>query len=87
MTKRAALPLKETVLIDVTYVRALPGAVFHGDPTDDDIEYATRLQKIRTEYENAIDYLRADLLEMGFDSSELARYVANPAAITSCSYR
>ena len=65
-----------------------PGAVFFGNITDDDIDYAVRLQRIRSEYENddCQEMLWHDLMQMGFDSKEIRRFVANPAAITNCAY-
>jgi hypothetical protein len=50
--------------------------------------YAARLQEIRREYENddCQEMLWHDLSQMGFDSMEIHRFVANPAAITNCGY-
>jgi|SRR5258708_2149047 hypothetical protein len=72
----------------VSYVRELPGAVFYGDIADEDIDYAERLQRIRSEYENddCQMMLWHDLSQMGFDPSEIREFVANPAAITNCGY-
>jgi hypothetical protein len=71
-----------------TTLPELPGAVFYGDLAEEDIEYATRLQRIRREYEDddCQAMLWHDLSQMGFDSSEIIRCVTNPAAITNCGY-
>jgi hypothetical protein len=88
--KAAALPVKQNSTAVVSYIHELPGAVFFGDAINDDdfIEYATRLQQIRREYEN--DDCQAalwhDLSQMGFGSREISQFVANPAAITNCGY-
>jgi hypothetical protein len=85
--KSTALPAKKTAVI--SYVRELPGAVFFGDAMDaESIDYAARLQRIRSEYENddCQEMLWHDLSQMGFDSKEICRFVANPAAITNCGY-
>jgi hypothetical protein len=83
--KSTALPGTTAV---VSYIRELPGAVFFGDLAQEDIEYATRLQRIRHEYED--DDCQAtlwhELLQMGFDSREIQHLVTNPAAITNCGY-
>jgi hypothetical protein len=69
------------------HVRTLPGAVFFGNAIKaEDLEYAKELQRIRTEYENCQEMLWHDLSQMGFDSSEIQRCVADPAVITSCAY-
>jgi len=85
--KSTALPVKQVTAV-VSYIRELPGAVFFGDLADEDIEYATRLQRIRREYED--DDCQAtlwhELLQMGFSSREISAFVANPAAITNCGY-
>jgi hypothetical protein len=76
-------------VVDVTVFRNLPGALFFDHPIEaDDLEYAARLQQIRSEYENdnCQEMLWDDLLQMGFDSSEIRKFVANPAAITDCGY-
>ena len=72
----------------ISYVRELPGAVFFGDAMDEFIEYAARLQRIRTSYEgdDCQEMLWHDLSQMGFDSREIRQFVANPAAITNCGY-
>jgi hypothetical protein len=72
----------------ISYVRELPEAAFFGPIEPESLEYAARLQQIRGEYESddAQEMLWADLTQMGFDSSEIRRCVANPAAITNCGY-
>jgi hypothetical protein len=64
------------------------GAVFFGDMDAESLAYAARLQQIRTanEFDDCQEMLRADLTQMGFDSSEIRRFVASPAAITNCGY-
>ena len=54
----------------------------------EDLLYAMRLQRIRREYEDddCQAMLWHELSQMGFDSSEISRFVANPAAITNCGY-
>jgi hypothetical protein len=86
--KSTALPVKRNATAAISYVRDLPGAVFYGDLADEDIEYATRLQRIRREYENDgyEDMLWHDLSQMGFSSTEIREFVRNPAAITNCGY-
>jgi hypothetical protein len=76
------------LIADVTYVRALPGAVFFGEPMDEDIDYAAHLQRIRNEYEgdDCQEMLWHDCQRMGFDSKDISRFVTNPSAITSCGY-
>src|ERR1700684_1524804 len=68
-----------------SYFLDLPGAVFIGDAIEDDeaVEYATRLQQIRSEYENddCQEMLWHDLSQMGFNSKEIREIIANPAAI------
>jgi hypothetical protein len=75
-----------TATAKISYFRVLPGAEFRGDIDSADVETAARLQQIRAEFEDAIGYMRADLLEMGFDPSELDHCAADPARITSCAY-
>lgn len=72
----------------ISYVRELPGAVFFGPIDPESLEYAARLQQIRSEYENddCQEMLWHDLSQMGFGSKEIRRFVANPAAITNCGY-
>ncbi|SIO53856.1 hypothetical protein SAMN05443247_07630 [Bradyrhizobium erythrophlei] len=87
--KSPALPIKESAAaLSINYVRELPGAVFFGPVDPESLTYAARLQQIRSEYENddCQEMLWADLSAMGFDSSEIRRFVANPAAITNCGY-
>ena len=88
--KSTAIPVKQDVTVVISYIRELPSAVFFGDAIndDEDIEYAVRLQQIRSEYENddCQAMLWHDLSQMGFDSSEIREFVANPAAITNCGY-
>jgi hypothetical protein len=93
--KSKALPVKNSTVV-MSHVRELPGAVFFSATaplsiTEIDREalsYATRLQEIRREYEN--DDCQAtlwhDLLQIGFGSSEISSFVANPAAISNCGY-
>jgi hypothetical protein len=87
--KSAALPVEQRTA-KFSYFLDLPGAVFIGDAIEDDeaVEYATRLQQIRSEYENDgyEEMLWHDCQQMGFDSTEIREFIANPAAITSCSY-
>jgi hypothetical protein len=66
----------------------LPGAVFYGAPTDDDVHYAARLQAIRADYESTDDQctLWHELSQMGFGSREISAFVSNPAAITASGY-
>ena len=75
--KSPALPVKQNATAVISYIRELPGAVFFGDAIEDDeaIEYATRLQQIRSEYENddCQEMLWHDLSQMGFDPREGAR--------------
>ena len=90
--KSTALPVKQNATAVISsYIRELPGAVFFGDAINDDeaIEYATRLQQIRSEYENDgyQEMLWLDLSQMGFDATEIREFIANPAAITNCGYR
>jgi hypothetical protein len=88
--KFTALPVKQDTTVVISYIRELPGAVFFGDAINDDesIEYAARLQQIRSEYENddCQAMLWHDLSQMGFDSREILQFVTNPAAITNCGY-
>jgi hypothetical protein len=68
----------------------LPGAVFFGDAINDDesVDFAVRLQRICRKYKNddCEEMLWHDLSQMGFDSSYIRQFVANPAAITNCGY-
>lgn len=86
--KSTARPVKKNATATISYFRELPGAVFFGDIADEDVEYAERLQCIRSEYENddCQAMLWHDLSQMGFDSREIRKFVTNPAAITSCGY-
>jgi hypothetical protein len=88
--KSPALPVKQNATAVISYIHALPGAGFFGDAIEDDeaIEYATRLQQIRSDYENddCPDMLWHDLSQMGFDATEIREFIANPAAITNCGY-
>jgi hypothetical protein len=90
MARRVRKSVKQNATAVVSYIRELPGAVFYGDAINDDatVEYATRLQQIRREYEN--DDCQAalwhDLSQMGFGPREIREFVANPAAITNCGY-
>jgi hypothetical protein len=96
--KSAALPVKKPT---AHLVKGLPGAVFFGAPFrserwqysitsrhEESIDYAIRLQRIRSEYESddCQEMLWHDLSQMGFDSKEIRRFVTNPAAITDCGY-
>ena len=73
--KSAALPVEQRTA-KFSYFLDLPGAVFIGDAIEDDeaIEYATRLQQIRSEYENddCQEMLWHDLSQMGFNSRKFA---------------
>jgi hypothetical protein len=88
--KSTALPVKKNSITVISYIRELPGAVFFGDAINDveTIEYATRLQQIRREYENddCQSALWHDLLEMGLTWKAISQFVTNPAAITDCGY-
>jgi hypothetical protein len=86
--KSTALPVKKNSTAKISYVRELPGAVFFGDAMDEFLDHAVHLQRIRSEYENddCQEMLWHDLTQMGFDSSEIRRCVANLAAITNCGY-
>lgn len=75
--------------VTIAYVQELPGAVFFGDAMDaESVAYAARLQQIRSEYEadDCQEMLWHEMSQMGFDSGEIQRFVANPAAITNCGY-
>jgi hypothetical protein len=86
--KSTAKPVKRGATAVFNYILELPGAEFFGDIAPSDIEYATRLQQIRREYENDgyEEMLWHDLSQMGFSSTEIRQFVANPAAITTCRY-
>jgi hypothetical protein len=88
--KSPALPVKQNATAVISYIRELPGAVFFGDAIEDDwyVEHATRLQRIRREYEtdDCQELLWHDLSQMGFDSMEIRQFITNPAAITNCGY-
>jgi hypothetical protein len=78
---------------DSSRIKALPGAVFFGTHARsaahrENVQFAQRLQSIRAEYEadDCQASLWADCRSMGFDSDEISRFVANPAAITACGY-
>lgn len=93
---------KSTSRTAETRVDRLPGAVFFGSvyrserwqltvtrQHSENIEYAERLQQIRKDYENddCQEMLWHDLSQMGFESSDICRFVAHPALITNCGYR
>jgi hypothetical protein len=82
MARRNNKTVKISTVID------LPGAMFFGDIADEDLDFASRLQAIRHEYESTDDQctLWDELSQMGFGSREISAYVANPAAITKCGY-
>jgi hypothetical protein len=85
--RKSTSPSNKTVT--VSYIRELPGAVFFGNAVPREaIDYAARLQHIRTEYENddCQEMLWHDLSQMGFDPSEIRGFVVTPAAITNCGY-
>jgi hypothetical protein len=86
--KAPAFLVKRNATAAVSYVRELPGAVFYGELTDADIEFAAGLQRIRREYENddCQEMLWHDLSQMGFSTKEIREFVVNPAAITNCGY-
>ena len=90
MASRTARPVKKNATVMISYIRELPGAVFFGDAIEDDeaLEYAARLQQIRSEYENddCQEMLWHGLSQMGFSSKEIREFVVNPAAITNCGY-
>jgi hypothetical protein len=77
-----------TLLADITYIRAFPGAEFYGDPAAEDLYYAADLQRIRSEFEadGFEEMLWYDAQKMGFSPSDIQRFVSHPAAITSCGY-
>jgi hypothetical protein len=83
--KTAALPVKTATF---SYFIELPDAEFLDDIAPADIDYAVRMQDIRASYEKDGDqeWLWLDCHEMGFESNEIRRFVANPALITSCRY-
>jgi hypothetical protein len=58
------------------------------DINQHDLDYAIRLQEIRSDFEHFRDkdMLWIDLSEVGFDSHEISRCVTHPARITGCSY-
>jgi hypothetical protein len=87
ITRKPTLPVKKAAA-KISYVRELPGAVFFGDVQSDDIEYAARLQRIRSEYESddGEEMLWHELSQMGFEPADIRGFVANPTAITSCGY-
>jgi hypothetical protein len=75
----------------------IPGAFFLGAVKYRDsiasrhfenVEFAVSLHDIRSDYENGGDQelLWLDCQEMGFESSEIRKFAANPALITSCLY-
>jgi hypothetical protein len=79
----------------------LPGALFFGTlfrserwqfsitrQHEENVDYAECLQRIRASYEmdGLEEMLWANCLEMGFDSTEIRRFVMNPGLITSCGY-
>ena len=76
------------------YVTDRTGATHEVDATSitsidrESLDYAIRLQRIRSEYENddCQEMLWHDLTQMGFDSRDIRQFVANPAAITNCGY-
>jgi hypothetical protein len=94
--RKPATPVKQNATAAVNFVRELPGAVFFSttplrsitsiDP--ESLAYAARLQRIRADYEHddCQEMLWHDLSQMGFDSTEIRQFVANPAAITNCGY-
>jgi hypothetical protein len=90
MASRTARKSTTLPVAKIGLVRELPGAVFFGSAVDDaeSIAYAARLQQIRSEYEidDCEEMLWHDLLQMGFDPSDIRQFVTNPAAITNCGY-
>jgi hypothetical protein len=76
------------------YVTDRTGATHEVDATSitsidrESLDYAIRLQRIRSEYENddCQEMLWHDLTQMGFDSRDIRQFVANPAAITNYGY-
>jgi hypothetical protein len=91
-------PLKRNAVV-ASRIGWLPGALFLGavhreersqrsivKRHEENVEYAERLQQIREDYEadGLEEALWEDLRLMGFDSGEISRCAANPAAITGC---
>jgi hypothetical protein len=85
----------------VTRIGWLPGALFLGavfreersqhsiaNRHFENVEFATRLQEIRADYEEDgfEETLWADCQEMGFEPREIREFETDPAAITSCLY-
>jgi hypothetical protein len=79
----------------------LPGAVFFGtlyraerrqfsftNQHFENVEIAERLQCIRGDFESDIceEMLWDDCQQMGFDSTDIRRFMMNPGLITSCGY-
>ena len=89
MAKRIARKSTVPAVAVVTVFSRLPGAVFFDDPVAAaDLDFAASLQRIRSAYENddCQEMLWHECQQLGFDSSEISRFVANPAAITNCGY-
>ena len=57
-------------------------------PSDDDLEPARYLQRVRADYEQDghAPTLIQELTQFGFPDSEIERAVLNPASITNCIY-
>jgi hypothetical protein len=79
----------------------LPGAVFFGtlfrserrqisvtNQHFENLDDARCLQRIRDDFEmdGCEEMLWADCLKMGFDSTDIRRFVMHPGLITSCGY-
>ena len=88
MTNRNARNSATPRTATINFVREMPGAVFFGDMDAQDIAYAMRLQRIRSQFEadDGQEALWTDLSEMGFDRDTIRQCILNPAAITSCGY-
>ncbi len=72
----------------ITTFLELPGALFLGTPSNEDLEVARHMQTVRADYE-ATDCqatLWADLTQLFFGYDEIAAAILNPASLTRALY-
>ena len=81
-TRRTARTVTISTFLD------LPGAIFYGEISDEDIETARHRQDTREGYEQTgcITALWHELTSEGWPTSAIVDAVLNPASITSCGY-
>jgi hypothetical protein len=101
MANRTRKPARRPAAAVAHRFGELPGAIFFGTlfrserrqfsitrQHEENVDYARDLQCIRGDFEmdGCEEMLWDDCQQMGFDSTDIRRFVMNPGLITSCGY-